>query len=632
MDIRDIFKETVSTTLGVNKNKRKVGSAPSMRELKEGGYGIVDGGNAPAKRTRADELDAEPDAEHGSDNNGDDEEGGRFFADGLTTKEKDVIDWVDHADALEDALDRTGVQRLVVRLERAVSKNTADRVSHPNEPEKFVESEAELDEAIQRLLLLANDVQYLAVLEELDALPTLVGLVAHDNADIALDVIQLAVELTAEDAWSHEGESLEERKAVVGFISAMARSEFFEVLGQNLRRLNEGGESSEGEADRQGVFQTLALVENLVSLDVSLAEQAVAGMGLLAWLQARIVQSYTQGSAPDSNQQYAAEIMSILLQTSTRLREQTDSALMDALLRCLAKYRKHTPDDEIAMEYLENIVDSICMLVATARGKQTFLNFEGVELLVLLQKQPQVARLLSLKILDYALTPPPAEKLPPAESSPSAASSSSGDNEARAIAKRYIDGLGLKYLFAILMHHGKGGLQRLHKAHPDTDERAVNCIASLLRLTGHGTPPHWRVLAKFVPSPSDPSSWKSHVDRIVELNVAYYERVKDAEDRLDLADDHDEVSTDERIEERYLGRMDAGLFTLQMTDIIIAFVSEEPQAKERIEQRLRRKGRSLTYVQAELAEYIATRRADALGTADTSHGRPHNLSSMLLQL
>ncbi|KAI9474706.1 Catenin-beta-like protein [Coemansia mojavensis] len=622
MDINDIFKETVTNT-SLNSGKRKATGAPSLRELKESGYGIVSSSEIPAKKARSGDDTPEQIAEQPSD----DEEGGRFFDDGLTAEEKGVMEWVDHMEDMDESLDHLAVQRLVMRLERAVSKNTTDRINHPNNPEKFVESEAELDEALQRLLLLANDVQYLKVLVELEAVPTLVSLVAHENADIALDVIQLAVELTAEDAWNHEGESAEERTAVLEFVSELAQNEFFEVLGQNLRRLNEEADTSEGEADRQGVFQTLTLIENLVSLDETLVEKAITGMKLLEWLQSRITQTFAQTSTEiDPNQQYAAEIVSILLQTSDRLRSLTSSRLMDTLLQCLAKYRKHTPEDDVAMEYLENIIDSICMLVATADGKRLFLELEGVELLVLLQKQMHVARLLSLKILDYVLSPPPLSSSTDSSEAPSLATHSA---ETRAAAKRYIDQSGLKYLFSILMHHGKGGVQKLHKAHPQTDERAVNCISWLLRLTDQGTPLHWRVLAKFVPSPADLSSWKLHVDRIAELNLEYFERVRDAEVRFDR-DEHEEETT---VEERYLSRLDAGLFTLQMTDIIIAFISEEPSAREHIELRLNRKDRSLDDVLAELTEYIETKRADSLAAAvASSSAEPRDLSSVLQHL
>ncbi|KAJ2393872.1 hypothetical protein GGI23_004917 [Coemansia sp. RSA 2559] len=633
MDINDIFKEKVTnTTLNASKSKRKMGAAPSLRELKDGGFGFTDEASEPSKQRQR--LDGT--ASHSEDDEADeaDDEGGRFFSDGLTRHEKGVMKWVDHMEEIEDTLDQASVQRLVLRLERAVSKNTQDRIKHAQAPELFSESEAELDEAIQRLLMLANDVQYLRILEELGAIPTLVGLMAHENADITLNVVQLAVELTAEDSWSQEGESQEERAAVVGFVTTLADNEFFEMLGQNLQRLNEAAESLEGEADRQGVFQTLALVENLVSLDIRLAERAVRTAGLLGWLQSRIRQPKVKSKssdapeavavAVDSNQQYAAEIMSILLQASPMLCQEAVQSgdCADALLTCLAKYRKRTPTDDIEAEYLENIVDSLCMLVATPRGKALFVELEGVELLVLLQKQKQHSgRLLSLKLLDYALSPPPP---PPQNNSEQQQPSEpeSASDEVRAIARRYIDAMGLKYLFSILLHHGKGGgAQRLFKRHPETDDRAISCIAWLLRLTDRETPAHWRVLAKLVPSAADAAGWKPCVDRIVELNVAYAERVREAEKRFDLdAQDSNGDSISDREDaagERYLSRMDAGLFSLQMTDIVIAFLVGEEQVRARIEKQLHRKGRSLDAVRRELEEYVAAKHAMSLADAGT---------------
>ncbi|KAJ2784696.1 hypothetical protein H4R18_000987 [Coemansia javaensis] len=648
MDINDILRETVaSTTLGGGRGKRRrVGPAPSLRELKEGGYGIA-GGAEDRHGSGEDGNGEDGNGNSNGDGNGnddddddDDDEGGRFFSDGLTAAEKGVLAWVDRVGDMDDTLDQQAVQRLVVRLERAVTRNTAERITHAQAPEKFAESEAELDEALQRLLVLANDVQHLAALEALGAVPTLAGLLAHENADIALDVIQLAAELTAEDVWSQEGESHEERAAVVRFVEALAQNEFFELLGQNLRRLNEGAESpTEAEADRQGVFQTLALVENLVSLDVPLAERAADAMGLLDWLQARIgvahvgsgqIQPDSSQIQPDSNQQYAAEIASILLQASAAIRQRAGRAFMDALLRSLAAYRKYTPTDEIGAEHLESVVNAVCMLLTTPAGKQAFLDCEGVELLVVLQKQQQAARLLSLKILDYALSPP-AGSISAAGGDPdgpaAAAPSSAGP---RAIARRYIDGMGLKYLFSILMRRGAdGAMKRQYRRHPDSDERAVSCIAWLLRLTERGTPPHWRVLAKLVPSPADPSSWKAHVDRVVELNALWFERVRDAEDNNNDGDDDD----DDDDEERYLRRMEAGLFPLQMSDIVLAFVAEEGQdAAARISQQLRRKGRSMVAVQSEIAAYVAARAAPTLGGARPGSGSPGAMASLLLQL
>ncbi|KAI7833013.1 Catenin-beta-like protein [Kickxella alabastrina] len=625
MDINDIFKESVtSTTLNVGKGKRKMGSAPSMRLLKERGYGIEGEGEVTegsAKRPK-------PDDNNSDVSDIDDTEGGRFFSDGLTKQQKGVLQWVDNAEDIEEHLDKDTVRRLVARLERAMSKNTEDRIKYAQSPAEFAESEADLDEALRNLLPLTNSVQDLHVLDDLGALPTLVELLGHENEDIVMDIVELVSELTSMDAWSQEGESQEERQQVVGFIKALEKHAFFEALGHSLRRLDESTGSAYDSDDASGVAKMLDIVENLTTLDASLAETAVNSMRLLDWLQARICTSPDTSSrnieTTDVNQQYAAELIAILLQTSTKIcQSAAKTPLMDALLKCLAKYRKRTPEDAVEMEYLENIINSLCVLVATPQGRHEFESLEGVELLVLLQKQPEIGRLLSLKILDYALSP--------SETALEQVGALDADLLVRrSIAKRYIEGMGLKYLFYVLMRRGKGAAQKLYRDHPESDERIMSCVSWLFRLTERESPLHWRVLAKFVPSLADDASWKLHVDRLVELNIQYFDSLREAEEQMNASDSEGE----DKEEERYLVRQDAGLFSLQMSDIVIAFVAVDGEARERIEQRLRRKGRSLDMVVEELAEYISVKQASSLaslnpkGKAKATAGTT-NLSNML---
>ncbi|KAJ2476386.1 hypothetical protein IWW47_006343 [Coemansia sp. RSA 2052] len=75
-----------------------------------------------------------------------------------------------------------------------------------------------------------------------------------------------------------------------------------------------------------------------------------------------------------------------------------------------------------------------------------------------------------------------------------------------------------------------------------------------------------------------------------------------------------------------------------MTDIILAFIAEEPKARERIEQRLKRKGRTLAMVAEELAEYVAVREETDLQAATRtqiirrikeSHEEPLTVAHML---
>jgi len=53
-----------------------------------------------------------------------------------------------------DALDAAGLRRAVLSLERKVSKNQEMRAKFHDEPQKFLESEVELDEDLKRLKLI----------------------------------------------------------------------------------------------------------------------------------------------------------------------------------------------------------------------------------------------------------------------------------------------------------------------------------------------------------------------------------------------------------------------------------------------------------------------------------------------
>lgn len=94
---------------------------------------------------------------------------------------------------------------------------------------RFIDSEADLDAAIKALLPLAQ-VPELAypLLVSSGQLEALVGLLSHENADIALDVIELIHELTDEDVGeetdNEDDEDPEQREAALkSLINALVR-------------------------------------------------------------------------------------------------------------------------------------------------------------------------------------------------------------------------------------------------------------------------------------------------------------------------------------------------------------------------------------------------------------------------
>ena len=100
---------------------------------------------------------------------------------------------------------------------------------------RFIDSEADLDAAIKALLPLAQvpNVAY-PLLVSSGQLGALVGLLSHENADIALDVIELVHELTDDDVGeendNEDEEDPEQREAALkSLISSLVRLRFMKL-------------------------------------------------------------------------------------------------------------------------------------------------------------------------------------------------------------------------------------------------------------------------------------------------------------------------------------------------------------------------------------------------------------------
>ena len=72
-------------------------------------------------------------------------------------------------------------------------------MKYSDQPEKFMESELELDEAVQSLMQLVNKPDLYPVLVDANAVGLLLNLLTHENTDIAVDMIDLLQALTDTD-------------------------------------------------------------------------------------------------------------------------------------------------------------------------------------------------------------------------------------------------------------------------------------------------------------------------------------------------------------------------------------------------------------------------------------------------
>ncbi|THH32917.1 hypothetical protein EUX98_g1307 [Antrodiella citrinella] len=493
---------------------------------------------------------------------------GRFFGGGLTSEQKDILNIFDNAggEGVQEDLEEmniAGIRRVLLRFERAANKNQDQRSKYPDDPTKFIDSEADLDATLKGLLPLAQapTLAYPELVRS-GAVTRLIGLLSHENADIVIDVVEVIHELTDEDVGNEnedvedvEGSSREE--ALKTLIEGLV-----ELLVDNLSRLNETEES-----DRQGVFHVLGIFENILGFRAELSTDIVAKTTILDWLLKRVeVKVY------DENRGYAAELLSILLQTNRPNRlELAKKNGVESMLKVLSNYRKRDPVDADETEFMENIFDSLCSALAEPEVKKAFLDCEGVDLMLIMMKEKMQSRSRSIKVLDYALSG--AAGTPACET--------------------FVEALGLKVLFSTFMgkqnKKQKGGVTST--ASEDTSH-TLGIVSSLFTNLASDSPARIRLLAKFVESNYE------KVDKLLEIRDAAQGRLTAVEkeievEKKEMQGQEEEIGAEEE-DVWYLRRLESGLFTLQTVDYILAWITmEDDGIRTHIQRMLDRRNKSL---------------------------------------
>ncbi|KAJ4481594.1 Catenin-beta-like protein [Lentinula edodes] len=593
MDIDSLFKVPKFPTSG---NKRKMPANPTPEMLKkmrietEASDKDIETlpssprGKSKTRTTVEDAMDEDEDQSFAPGGDADyfieEDEDGRFYGGGLTSEQKDILNIFERAGdevlAESDELTITGIRRTLLKFERAVSKNQDQRSKYPDDPTKFIESEADLDNAIKSLLPLAQaPALAYSELVRSETIVLLVGLLSHENMDIVIDVVEVFHELTDEDVGEADGneEDSEGHAASLKLlIESLLENSIMDLLIGNLKRLNEDEES-----DRQGVFHILGFFENVIGFNPSLATDLVLKTNILVWLLQRI-----QSKKHDENRGYAAELLSILLQDNQANRlELGKKDGIETLLKVASQYRRRDPVDAEELEFMENVFDSLCSALNEPDNKTLFVEAEGPDLMVLLIKEKMECRSKSIKTLDYAMSGP------------------AGTLNCQA----FIDALGLKTLFSAFM--GKGTKKHKSAALPLASEdtsHILGIISSLFSNLPSDSPERIRLLTKFVENNYD------KVDKLLDIRDNSLSRLRAADAEIerqkkDVLADGEEISPEDE-DAWYILRLDGGLYTLQTVDYILAWIAmEDDGIRLHLSQMLSRKNLSLKDVVQTLRIY-----------------------------
>jgi beta-catenin-like protein 1 len=389
-------------------------------------------------------------------------------------------------------------------------------------------SEADLDADIKGLSILSEHSELYAEFSKLGCLGSLVALLSHENTDIAIDAIEVLGELTDEDV---EADETHWR----ALVDAMLGADVVELLAQNLARMDE-----EAESDRAGVYHVLGVIENLCSQHSIAEDMGAQNEGLLKWLLARIRKKERRVS---QNMQYAAEILAILLQSSTKTRRK--------FVDILSTYRKKDPEkDSDEEEYVENLFDCLVCLMDEPSGKEKFVEAEGVELCLIMLREGKMSKTRALRVLDHAM----------------------GGSTGGAVCEQVVEAAGLRSIFGIFMK----------KQEKQAVEHLLGIFSSLLRLLPGQSASRVRTLAKFVEKDYE------KIGKLMELRREYTGRMRSVENAFTA--EAQQLSAEERdtkADEWLSRRLDAGLFSLQTVDVVLSWlVAEDGGARSRVKRLL----------------------------------------------
>lgn len=347
------------------------------------------------------------------------------------------------------------------------------------------------------------------------------------------------------------------------------------LLYENLLRLDENTES-----DRAGVYyilgnysiQTVAqacsqfsgVIENFSSR-VSIAELMGRTTPILVWLLNRIQRPEASVS---QNKQYSTEVLAILLQsTGSNRAKLIESDGIDILLQLLSTYRKRDPSKGTEEEeYVENLFDCVTRCADDREGKVKFLVAEGIELCLIMLREGKMSKPRALRLLDHAL----------------------GGPDGAACCEKLVEAAGLKVIFSIFMKKVQEFPQISHQLSyhirfsvyasvfhlfpkkkstkllliqhdSHTTEHVLGILSSMFRSLPSNSDARIRLLAKFVEKEYEKLSRLVSIRREITSKTSTIDH-EIALERSNLSLEEQ----DERADEWFSRKLDAGLFSLQV--------------------------------------------------------------------
>jgi len=489
----------------------------------------------------------------------DDDEDGRFFGGGVNRSGKAAMDYLDAQDGDEELKDErydvAWLRKFALSFEKKISKNAELRAKFEDDPTKFMASEADLDDAIKELSILSSHSELYGEFAKLGCVASLVGLLAHENADIAIDAIHILNELTDDDVKARK-----EQWDVL--VNTALDADLLDLLAQNLERLDESQK-----ADEDGVFYILEILEALAS-EEDHSSGVAKDKKLVQWLLNRLNKEEKRGIS--NNKQTVADVLSVAVLFNPIARNTLiDLGAVDTILQLLAPYRRRDPEDKTAeLGFVEDLFQIMDCLVQEPSGKEEFIKAEGVELALIMLRQGKMSKDRGLALLDYA----------------------SGLSSGVGVCQRIIEAQGLKTVFGLFMK----------KHDPEVTSHYLTIFASMFRNLPAESDERIRFLAKFVEKDYE------KIDMLFRIRTTVMPKLSAVtQDILVEMEGMSEKEQADYAEEWRSRRRDAGLFTIETIDTILVWLyAEDKGAQNRIQEQIEERDGTLADIRETLEERL----------------------------
>jgi beta-catenin-like protein 1 len=480
----------------------------------------------------------------------------------------------------DSALEAGDVKRLLTQLERAFLRNAEQRASHGDEPRLFLESELALHDAIEALEAVASHPRLFGLLVVANTAESLTALLAHENSDIANDAVRLLAELTDADV------VLEAEADTRPFVEALLQRDLLALLVAHLARLLAVADVAQ-ESEVSAVFDAFGILENLIEVAPdfvcrSLVERAEFVPLLLKQLAGQAAALTGAQSSATRTRLYAAELLSIVLQQAPvgALIGCVTPETVDALLTALAMFRKEPKryDGSEGPELAANLFNALCSLLLRggAVARRLVRAADGLQLLLILArpiasdagdkfKRSDDVRLASVRALEYAVmgSLDACNSLVDLQGIGTLAKYIVGSDSMKP-KQRHVLTLRATMTVAALLRQ----LGQIDENDDDDDDGDIGDDAAAAKQQERENS-LTRVLTKLL----EPDK----LGALIQLHDSLYNAVSAADREVALAmrvkSLNGEDITDAQEDEWYSMRLDAGLFELQQTDLVLALIA-----------------------------------------------------------